>query len=332
MKKMSIGGSEIGAIVGDDPWRTGADIFKSKYNLTKQRLNSALLWGRYLEPLILEKAARELKLDLTLIGEKFRIDDWRVGKLDAYQLEVKVTSDIMLRKYWGKPETAEVPEWIRDQCIWYMGILKELGQEANRFCIPVLVDNINFKQRIVPPYFKIAAKEKIQELQETAKTLIKLCPLKYYFVDFSKDQSDALIVLGKDFYDNNLMTGIQPGEVTGNQFKIYNSGPIDVSEDSDYQAVLEPLKGIKEEQSKLETREAELREQLKKLLGEHTKARYNRKSIRYGEPAQSQTISYKTAFELIVASLQIPAEMLEDILYQVTETKEAKRTLIVRLK
>jgi putative phage-type endonuclease len=144
-RKGGIGGTDISAILGLNPWRNALDVYLAKLGLAeKQDQTEAMWWGNYLEAGIARRYA-----DLTgsqllrgpAIAQLFpgRASAWHehsviehpehcflIGTPDALVphaergLEVKNAS--FQSPEWGRPGTDEIPRHYLIQCAWYMAL------------------------------------------------------------------------------------------------------------------------------------------------------------------------------------------------------------------
>ena len=134
LRQGGIGGSDIPAIVGLDPWRTPLDIYLQKVGLVDPpETNEAMDLGNRLEPVVAEiYAEREGALvappasiyrhpeHSIALGNPDRLV-WLPGdkpESPSKGLEIKCRS-IRNRDRWGDPGTDEVPEEVALQGHWY---------------------------------------------------------------------------------------------------------------------------------------------------------------------------------------------------------------------
>lgn len=133
LRNAGLGGSEISAVVGFNPWATAQDIYNRKRGLTPPwRGDSSTRFGEMLERPLLEWYAEETGASLEMPDYARHPDaDWMLGKVDAIAhfagepepviVEAKTAHWRTLDK-WGMPGTDAVPDHYRIQAAWYMAI------------------------------------------------------------------------------------------------------------------------------------------------------------------------------------------------------------------
>jgi putative phage-type endonuclease len=186
-----IGGTDIAAIIGLNPWKSAIDVYMEKLGLTEpQEDNEAMWWGREMEPVLQKRYIKETRLDvfrpIPLIHPDY---PWYIGSPDAvysgcptistpytkYEggVDYKTTGYSHLSD-WGEPGTDEVPPYYHTQAMWYMGLTG-----ANWWDIACL--------------FMGARRE-----------------FKIYRVNRDDDLIAMLIEKGKDFWENNILSEVPP--------------------------------------------------------------------------------------------------------------------------
>lgn len=145
LRQSGIGGSDISAIMGFNPYKTAYDLYHDKINdVVEDAQSDAAYWGTILEDVVAKEYAlrndrkvqkvnymiRHPKFDFALanidravinpsISGNVRIKD---GKLTTDKLlEVKTASEYM-KNVWGDEASDQVPDNYNLQCQWYMGI------------------------------------------------------------------------------------------------------------------------------------------------------------------------------------------------------------------
>ena len=145
LRQSGIGGSDISAIMGFNPYKTAYDLYHDKINdVVADAQSDAAYWGTILEDVVAKEYAlrndckvqkvnymiRHPKFDFALanidravinpsISGNVRIKD---GKLTTDKLlEVKTASEYM-KNVWGDEASDQVPDNYNLQCQWYMGI------------------------------------------------------------------------------------------------------------------------------------------------------------------------------------------------------------------
>lgn len=124
-----IGGSDVAAICGLSPWKSAVQVYLEKVGLgVDTEENSAMRWGKLLEPVIAEQFSRETGLGIRREAAILQhpVDDWALANVDFILsdprteapgiLEVKNTS-AYLAKAW---EDDDAPQHYTLQLQWYM--------------------------------------------------------------------------------------------------------------------------------------------------------------------------------------------------------------------
>lgn len=145
LRQSGIGGSDISAIMGFNPYKTAYDLYHDKINdVVEDAQSDAAYWGTILEDVVAKEYAlrndckvqkvnymiRHPEFDFALanidravinpsISGNVRLKD---GKLTTDKLlEVKTASEYM-KNVWGDEASDQVPDNYNLQCQWYMGI------------------------------------------------------------------------------------------------------------------------------------------------------------------------------------------------------------------
>lgn len=125
LRKTGIGASEIGAVVGLNPYAGPLDVYLRKLDLIEDDAGEAAEWGHLLEPLIADRYAREtgetLERCSTLVHPS---EPWILATPDRLSLSGRVveckTASLRVAHRWGEPGTDEVPEEYLAQVTWQM--------------------------------------------------------------------------------------------------------------------------------------------------------------------------------------------------------------------
>lgn len=145
-RKGGIGGTDISAIVGLNPWRNAMDVWLAKLGRDEcPEQSEAMWWGSYLEAGIARKYAERTGYTL-LTGDRIA-QSWTasparawngitiiehskhpflIASPDALALHTDRGVDFKLASFksheWGKEGTDKVPDHYAIQCAWYMAI------------------------------------------------------------------------------------------------------------------------------------------------------------------------------------------------------------------
>jgi putative phage-type endonuclease len=127
-RRKGIGGSDIPAIMGIDPFRTPLDVYLEKRGLVVQPETDAMRWGKLLEPIIASEYERLEGVKLIeptespyahpLVPHHLASPDRFIeGRLEGWEAKATTVWD-----GWGENGSDEVPERVAVQCAWYMRV------------------------------------------------------------------------------------------------------------------------------------------------------------------------------------------------------------------
>lgn len=151
-RRQGIGGSDVGAIMGANPYRSPIACYKDKLGeLPPVEVNHAMEWGNLLEDVIgmkyadmnnikfhgnIEPLALPPDWDVQHLGVMYKPDtirsdkhDWAYAHPDFYifspagyhGIEIKTVSEGIYKKYWAE---GEIPPWQYYQVVWYSMVTK----------------------------------------------------------------------------------------------------------------------------------------------------------------------------------------------------------------
>lgn len=141
-RSKGIGGTDIGAIIGVNPWGNAMGVYLEKVGITEdQPDNEAMWWGREMEPTLAKRYTKETGRALYLPDQfdnplSHNYFDWYLGSPDALYnaylskdenepsvaeggVDFKTTGR---RNDYGEPGSDAVPDWVATQMHWYMGL------------------------------------------------------------------------------------------------------------------------------------------------------------------------------------------------------------------
>jgi putative phage-type endonuclease len=147
-RKTYIGGSDLGAIVGVNRYKTALDVYLEKTSEHIHEVNNdATYWGNVLEEVVAQEYSKRthlpLKTETTLLRHKeheflgANIDRW-VGNKE-YVLECK-TASFMMARDWGEEGTDQIPESYLVQVAHYASIC-----DVPKVDIAVLIGGQDFR-------------------------------------------------------------------------------------------------------------------------------------------------------------------------------------------
>lgn len=134
-RRLGLGGSDVSAILGVNPYQTPLDVWADKTGKVPIRSvsNEAMIWGTVLEPVIASEFARRTGCELDDIPEELtplvhESRPWHMGTPDylirnkRIGLEVK-TAGWRMAHLWGDTGTDHIPDMYRIQCDWYSALM-----------------------------------------------------------------------------------------------------------------------------------------------------------------------------------------------------------------
>ena len=148
-RKTYIGGSDIGAIVGSNPYKTTLDVYLDKVSEGEHidDMNEPAYWGVQLESVVAEEYSRRTGLEVKKPGEVIyhskyphiaaNLDGWVNG--ESHILECK-TASFTKSHEWGEVGTEQIPESYLYQVAYYCAITG-----ATRADIAVLIGGNDFR-------------------------------------------------------------------------------------------------------------------------------------------------------------------------------------------
>jgi len=240
-RKNYLGGSDLGAIAGLNPYRTALDVYLDKTSDDiAEETNAAMRWGTLLEEAVAEAYSEDtgyfLKIaDGPIYHSEYKflaanIDRW-VGDRE-YVLECK-TAGFTKAKEWGESGTDQIPESYLVQVAYYAAIC-----DVPKVDIAVLIGGQDFR---------------------------------IYTYVRNKELEEKLIKIACNFWHNHIEKRIPPKCVntrdTFNLFPQSNYQEI-VAEDNIIQK-WEELKAAREEESRIQTNIEKLKVEIQEFMREH---------------------------------------------------------------
>lgn len=164
-RKNFIGGSDIGCIIGVNPYKTALDIYIDKTTDTiDETISEPARFGSLLEDIVAQeyshKTGNKVEIEQELIIHPqypiacANIDRWVNNK--EFILECK-TAGFMKRNEWGEEYTDQIPEHYLCQCAWYAAVC-----DVPKVDIAVLIGGQAFK--IYTYYRNIEFEEKLLQI------------------------------------------------------------------------------------------------------------------------------------------------------------------------
>jgi putative phage-type endonuclease len=240
-RKNYLGGTDLAAIAGLNPYRTALDVYLDKTSDDiREESNPAMRWGNLLEEAVAKEYAEVTgqKIEIepnTIYHPEYKflganIDRW-VGDKE-YVLECK-TAGFNKNKEWGDSGTEQIPESYLVQVAYYAAIC-----DVPKVDIAVLIGGQDFR---------------------------------IYTYNRNKDLEDKIIKIGINFWHNHIEKRIPPKCVntkdTFNLFPQSNYQEI-VAEDNIIQK-WEELKAAREEESRIQTNIEKLKVEIQEFMRDY---------------------------------------------------------------
>ena len=128
-RQTGIGGTDIAAIMGLNPWKSPMDVYLEKVGIYPPPPdNENMYWGREIEPALKKRYMREKGVSIVEPSPRLMRHpdfEWYIGSPDGLTdppgggVDYKTTGR---RNDYGEPGTDQVPEHVACQCHWYMGL------------------------------------------------------------------------------------------------------------------------------------------------------------------------------------------------------------------
>lgn len=202
-RRRGIGGSDVAAVLGLDPYKTPYQLWRDKLGLEDGAANKAALRrGNFLEAALLARYAEVVQPASFEPGVPHQADDgWRRGNQDARAVmndgtrrvvEAKTVTRHVFRNEWGTPWTDEVPDRALCQGLWY-------GNLDN-------ADVIDFAVCVVPD-------DPDQVLGLTAAEVLQVAEFHVFQASRNSDLEQAIVERAHKFWHENVLTRVPPEPV-----------------------------------------------------------------------------------------------------------------------
>jgi len=240
-RKNYLGGSDLGAIAGLNPYRTALDVYLDKTSDDiRCETSPAMRWGTLLEDTIAKEYAEDtgqtIEIEPNTIyhpSMKFlgaNIDRW-VGDKE-YVLECK-TAGFTRGKEWGEEGTDQIPESYLVQVAYYAAICA-----VPKVDIAVLIGGQDFR---------------------------------IYTYERNKELEEKLIKIACNFWHNHIEKRIPPKCVnTKDTFNLFpQSNYHEIVAESNIIEKLQELKGAKEEESRIQSTIEKLKTDIQEFMRDY---------------------------------------------------------------
>ena len=146
-RRLGIGGSDVAAILGLSKWKTPLDVYLDKTGQSPAQPDSEpMLWGRLLEPLILNEFERRHGIVVERVEGIIKQHPqypWMLASLDGWAPDVPAVVECKTARSsdgWGDAGTDEIPAYYQTQVAHYLAVT---GAEIA--FIPVLIGASDFR-------------------------------------------------------------------------------------------------------------------------------------------------------------------------------------------
>jgi putative phage-type endonuclease len=257
MKTYTISGTEIGSILGLNPYQTPMDLYMRKLGLIDPPAeNEAMKWGIAAEHVVARRYAKETHYSLfPAIDDGFDYKkplvhhnyEWWTGTPDRAValrhgdtwnglLEIKIVGERMAHQ-WGEPPDGDVPEQYLTQVAWYMPLLN-----AEWADLAVQIGNRDYR---------------------------------VYRINRDREFENQLRDAALEFINNHLVPQVPPpidGSESSRRYLNYRypkeTAPILEPTDSDILMTVEAYRQLKRDLKHLEDKVSEYENNLKSVIGD----------------------------------------------------------------
>lgn len=243
LRQSGIGGSDISAILGENPYKTAYDLYQEKVSeISETQMSEPAYWGTILEDVVAKEYAKRNEVKVQRVNYLIRHEkhDWAIANIDRAVinkeiagnvrikdgklttdklLEVKTASEYV-KKNWGDEHTDQVPDHYNLQCQWYMGITG-----VHHCDLALLLGGNKYRQ---------------------------------YSIDFDPELFEMMIKTASDFWHNHVLAKVEPTPTTlaNAKRKYAKSDPdstLDIAfDDDDSIAIIDKYLELKDQQKQLE--------------------------------------------------------------------------------
>ena len=127
LRQIGIGGSDVAALLGLSKWRTPLDVYNSKIETPEESDNASMEWGRRLEPVIRQKYAEAVGMEVEVPAFMFQHSEhtFMIADVDGIRADGRIVEIKTARTQqgWGEEGTDEIPEYYKTQVQHYMTVL-----------------------------------------------------------------------------------------------------------------------------------------------------------------------------------------------------------------
>lgn len=292
-----IGGTDVAAIVGVNPYRTAIDVYCDKLGLSEPREETrAMRLGKRLEPVLIAEYSLETGLEALPWQALLRHPTvpWMLGTPDARLvtlprgLELKTAGGRQAHR-WGEPGSDDVPDEYLCQVAWYMAVA-----DMPEWDVAVLIGGQDFR---------------------------------VYHVERDAELEAALIERATDFWHRHIVAQVPPPLDGSPSSRRYiearfrrNVAPL-LQATIDQQDILDELVQARCRRLEAEAVEAELETRVKALIGEAEGIQWPLGRVTW----RASKDSTRTDWAAVAAALNPPG----DLVAEHTTTRPGSRRFLV---
>lgn len=249
IRRTGIGGSDVGAILGVDGWRTPLDVFLEKCSPPPdepEEENEPCLWGRLMEPVVIKEYERRTnRRTIQVPMQRHPKLEWAFAHIDAMVLDGNGSFSHILEIKTTRSLREEIPKKTLCQVHWYHGLFPDI------------------------PYTDL---------------ITVRCGSQYEQVEIKRDQAftDMLLEKCHDFWINNVLKKEPPEPMTaGDVMKLFpnsTKGKTNNVGEETLQAI-EKLRVLNEERTRNEMQRKSVTNEIVRAFGDAESIAYKNKII-----------------------------------------------------
>jgi putative phage-type endonuclease len=301
LRYSGLGGTDISAIIGVNPWKTSIDVLQDK----KSRINNfqetiPVFLGKRLESAVLELYNRETNQNYEKNDNLFCHDSFKIaiGTPDALKKNCKKGLEIKTSwrpnfDEWGESGTDQIPEHYKVQCQWYMAIM-----DYDEWDLAALLAGTDFR---------------------------------IYNIKRDKSFENVLLNTGNDWWNQYIIEGKEPPIDGSNNYLKYlnfkfkeNVEPLKIATPEIEDKIIKLLQ-IKEETDVLEDNKSLIENELKFFIGDAEGVKSQYATITWKKPKDTVSIDYETLSKSLLSE-----EVVESQKEKYTKIRENTRRFLVK--
>lgn len=210
-RKTGIGGSDVSAILGVNPWRTPLDVYQDKLGLVEpEPANEAMDWGTKKEALIADEFSRRTGMKIQRVNTILRVDDWRIANIDRAIVNPDIQKNVRVKED-GHSLTTDMILECKDVNAYAEGWGESQQDE--------IVKGVEVTDHEIPIYYETQVQWYMGVTGATVCYLAALIggkQLRIYRINKREDVIDMLVERCHNFWTKNVKQGIAPEPQYGN--------------------------------------------------------------------------------------------------------------------